>query len=124
MYRRKWELPGRREDLLGSLVAIAYSTAAGGAGAAGVAAGAGAAGAAGGRACTDLVVRTWLERPKLLLGAYVSAIAEHDVAVSENKPLLFQTFLMKMIIVYVKREALDIIRNIIVALLRNIRKET
>ena len=44
-----------------------------------------AAGAAGGRACTDLVVRTWLERPKLLLGAYVSAIAEHDVAVSENR---------------------------------------
>ena len=37
---------------------------------------------------------------------------------------LVSTFLMKMIIVYVKKEALEIIRNIVVALLRNIRKET
>ena len=35
---------------------------------------------AGATCKTNLVVRMWLESPKLLLSAYVGAIAQHDVA--------------------------------------------
>ena len=52
--RSIWDLQGRRDDLVGSLVVI--------------------------KGCVNAVVRMWLESPKLLLGAYVSLFAEQNVA--------------------------------------------